>query len=38
MIRVNCLYTVYIYTKSQGQFKTVTIHSSYDGISKLPDS
>lgn len=35
MIRVKCLYTVYMYTKSQFQFKTASIHSSYDGFSKL---
>lgn len=26
-----------MYTKSQGQFKTAPIHSSYDGFSKLAD-
>lgn len=32
------IYCINMYTKSQGQFKTALIHSSYDGFSKLPDS
>jgi len=38
MIRVKCLYNcIYMYTKSQVQFRTAPIHSFYDGYSKLPD-
>lgn len=29
---------MYIYIKSQVQFKTAPIRSSYDGFSRLPDS
>lgn len=32
------IYCIYIYTKSQVQFKTAPIHSFYDGFSKLQDS
>lgn len=31
------IYCIYMYTKSQGQFKTAPIHSSYDGFSMLAD-